>query len=540
MSETITYVPSRLTSAKPNKVVAGANEILDDDIHLKQNAINALTEKVITLNAAPTSSTLTYTVDGVTCDFAIGDEVRVVDSTQGDAGTNNYIYYKLFDINNGVAYWSLLKSNGESSGEYGYVPTLEDTPTDSTLTYVKDGKTISFVIGQFARVADDSMVTGYRFYQLYDIKDNNTTAVWSEFATKLDPTYTAPTPKSLTYNGNNQSLLNAGSTSDGTIKYSNDGVNWSNNIPTGKSAGNYTIYWKLAGDGIHSDVPPTSITVTIAKASRTISFTQSSSELFVNDTATFIATPSAGSGDGSVTYTSSNTSVATFNGNVLSCISAGNVTVTATIAEGANYLSATTSITVTVNVKGLVDLGLPSGRKWAKGNIVKVGSSYKIGNETDYGTYFSWGNIIGHNEGESYNFNDSTYNGTPGKSLKANIASNDAAHDAALACLGSPWRLPTKEEFQELYNNTDNEWTTINGIKGRKFMKKSDHSVYIFLPTNGLYAGTSISSRGTGSYHWSSSYKDSSYAYHFEFGTNTVVANATQYRRQGMSVRAVQ
>lgn len=120
MSANDIYVPGRLTSAKPDKTIAGANEILDDDLHLKQNAINVLTKKVITLDSAPTSSTLTYTYNGVTCNFAIGDEVRVEDSEQGSSETNEYIYYKLFDIDNGVAYWDLVGSGaGGGTGQIG-------------------------------------------------------------------------------------------------------------------------------------------------------------------------------------------------------------------------------------------------------------------------------------------------------------------------------------------------------------------------------------------------------------------------------------
>ena len=120
MSANDIHVPGRLTSAKPDKTIAGANEILDDDIHLKQSAINALTKKVVTLNSAPTSSTLTYTYNGVTCNFAIGDEVRVEDSKQGSSETNEYIYYKLFDIDNGVAYWDLVGSGaGGGTGQIG-------------------------------------------------------------------------------------------------------------------------------------------------------------------------------------------------------------------------------------------------------------------------------------------------------------------------------------------------------------------------------------------------------------------------------------
>lgn len=64
----------------------------------------------ITLESAPTSSTLTsgsYT-------FKIGDEVRVLDASKGDSSTNNYVYYKLYDLVNNYAYWGVA---GTGSGE---------------------------------------------------------------------------------------------------------------------------------------------------------------------------------------------------------------------------------------------------------------------------------------------------------------------------------------------------------------------------------------------------------------------------------------
>ena len=135
--------------------------------------------------------------------------------------------------------------------------------------------------------------------------------------------------------------------------------------------------------------------------------------------------------------------------------------------------------------------------------------NYSIGEETDWGTYVSWGNIIGHNEGEGYDFSDANYNSTPGKQVAANIPSNDAAHDIALATLGTPWHIPTKEDCQELYDNTDSEWVADyngTGVSGRKFMKKSDHSVYVFFPASGYFNGTSLSTRGTNGNYWSSSF----------------------------------
>ena len=193
-----------------------------------------------------------------------------------------------------------------------------------------------------------------------------------------------------------------------------------------------------------------------------------------------------------------------------------------------------------------VDLGLPSGTKWGTGNICKdANGNYYMGAETDWGTYISWGNIIGHNEGEDYDFSDANYNNTPGKALTADIPNNDAAHDFALAALGAPWHLPTKEQTKELYDNTDTEWVADyngTGVAGRKFMKKSDHSVFIFLPASGYYNGTSLYNRGTYGNYWSSSYVSSTDAYYLYFNSSNVNPqyNYRSYRRYGRTVRPVQ
>ena len=196
-----------------------------------------------------------------------------------------------------------------------------------------------------------------------------------------------------------------------------------------------------------------------------------------------------------------------------------------------------------------VDLGLPSGTLWAKGNIISDGNGgYKIGAETDYGAYFSWGNIAPHFStngstfDDSYDFgtsNSGPYASTPGMSVSANIPSNDVIHDAALALLGSHWHLPTNENFQELYDNTDKEFTTINGVKGWKFMKKTDYSVYVFFPAAGLGLGTSLSYRGLGGYYWLSSWYSADRAYMIRFDTSSVSRQYDNYRYFGFSVRAV-
>jgi uncharacterized protein (TIGR02145 family) len=215
--------------------------------------------------------------------------------------------------------------------------------------------------------------------------------------------------------------------------------------------------------------------------------------------------------------------------------------------DAATGTASGTSATVTMTYEeqaGFVDLGLPSGLKWAQGNLVKdAQGNYSIGAETDWGTYVSWGNIIGHNEGEGYDFSDTNYNSTPGHSVAANIPSNDAAHDIALATLGTPWHLPTKENFLELYDNTDSEWVDDyngTGVAGRKFMKKSDHSIYVFFPASGFYNGSSLDYRGSLGYYWSSSFYSATRAYYLDFNSSSVNPQLYNYRRYGLTVRPVQ
>ena len=200
------------------------------------------------------------------------------------------------------------------------------------------------------------------------------------------------------------------------------------------------------------------------------------------------------------------------------------------------------SVRAVLNEPKTVDLGLPSGTLWADRNVGAAAPE-------DYGSYFSWGNIEGHKSSNGSTFDDSydwgtsnsdLYASTPGASVSANIASNDSAHDAALALLGSPWHLPTKENFQELYDNTDNKWTTINGVNGCKFMKKSDHSVYVFFPAAGRGRNTSLDFRGSYGRYWSSSWLSADNGYRLNFNSSSVTPQDYDYRYGGTSVRAVQ
>ena len=89
------------------------------------------------------------------------------------------------------------------------------------------------------------------------------------------PAYTAPTAMDgLIYGGNAQALVNAGSTAHGKLLYSlsKDGA-YSETVPTGTDAGEYTVWYKVAGDNNHTDTQPASFTVTVAPKTVTATVT---------------------------------------------------------------------------------------------------------------------------------------------------------------------------------------------------------------------------------------------------------------------------
>ena len=139
---------------------------------------------------------------------------------------------------------------------------------------------------------------------------------------KADSACTAPTPiTALTYTGEAQTLINAGTTDDGTMQYSTDGTHYGTTIPTGENAGAYTVWYKVAGDGNHSDTTPASVSVTIAKAKV---------EIPAADPTQFTY-----SGD-EQTYTLAASGLYTVAGNVRK--SAGTYTVTVTLKDTKNYV----------------------------------------------------------------------------------------------------------------------------------------------------------------------------------------------------------
>ena len=108
---------------------------------------------------------------------------------------------------------------------------------------------------------------------------------------KLVPTVTAPTVNTLTYNGAEQALVTAGKTTGGTMLYRLGDSEWSEQIPTAKNAGEYTVWYKVQGNAEYADVAEQNVTLIVAKKSVTVTALDKSA--YTGSTAPDLSSPEA-------------------------------------------------------------------------------------------------------------------------------------------------------------------------------------------------------------------------------------------------------
>ena len=108
---------------------------------------------------------------------------------------------------------------------------------------------------------------------------------------KLIPTVTAPTANAMTYNGSEQALVTAGKTTGGTMLYRLGDSKWSEQIPTAKNAGEYTVWYKVQGNAEYADVAEQNVTVTAAKKAVTVTALNQSA--YTGSTAPDLSSPKA-------------------------------------------------------------------------------------------------------------------------------------------------------------------------------------------------------------------------------------------------------
>ena len=201
------------------------------------------------------------------------------------------------------------------------------------------------------------------------------------------------------------------------------------------------------------------------------------------------------------------------------------------------------------------------GPYWAECN---VGAS----TPEEYGYYFWWGDTVGYVHTDVTVTSSSTYYSvtwtlstgeqiadgytplkppTYGKDNAALLAEGyidatsnlAAAHDAATANLGSPWRMPTDAELSALHDNCDATWITTNEVPGILFTGRGDYAGRsIFLPAAGYGIERHLCYPDSRACVWSSTPGASDRAWIFQFYSGGW-AHVDEYRNKVIPVRPV-
>lgn len=197
----------------------------------------------------------------------------------------------------------------------------------------------------------------------------------------------------------------------------------------------------------------------------------------------------------------------------------------------------------TLNGHAYVDLGLPSGTLWATCNV---------GADTpeEFGDYYAWGEKepkvlydwksykYGRFFEERYELNKYCTNSVYGlNGFVDSLAVMEPDDDVVLARWGIGWRMPTIEEWEELFVNTAGEWAVLNGVKGWHITASNGNE--LFLPAAGYWWGDAFNA-DLGLYWSASVNKEFPYrSWGFHFNTDSSHLCGSSDRNRGQSVRAV-
>lgn len=193
-----------------------------------------------------------------------------------------------------------------------------------------------------------------------------------------------------------------------------------------------------------------------------------------------------------------------------------------------------------------VDLGLPNGTLWAKHNVGAI-------NPEGLGDFFAWGetapkaNYTWANTAWLYVEDGkkriSKYNTKSDYGPVDNKTELDLEDDAAYVNMGPEWRMPSRDEIDELVANCTWEWTQLNGVNGQLITGPNGNTM--FLPAVGERMGTSINNVGVQGNYWSRSLNVLNETVSFPTAANKIYLNESGLSRNsadrdcGFPVRAV-
>lgn len=191
----------------------------------------------------------------------------------------------------------------------------------------------------------------------------------------------------------------------------------------------------------------------------------------------------------------------------------------------------------------MIDLGLPSGTKWACCN---VGAT----KPEQYGGYYAWGEVsekdyyaphtyqYAYQDNNGYGWDSDTRSCYSFRSIGSDIAGTQ--YDVAHVQWGGSWVMPSLDQIKELLNHCSSGWTTENGVYGRRFTGPNGGSIFLPAAGNRWYGDGDLLA-GEFGYYWSSTqYPDlSDNAYELNFFRSDYAYCRDYFRFSGQSVRPV-
>ena len=190
----------------------------------------------------------------------------------------------------------------------------------------------------------------------------------------------------------------------------------------------------------------------------------------------------------------------------------------------------------------MIDLGLPSGTKWAccnlGANIPTEGGDFYAWGETATKPYFAKYNYKWYLSGDDHNI--TKYCGNSSFGTVDNRTELEPEDDAAYVNWGPDWRIPSLAQFYELKNNSIAKWTSVNGTGGFLF-KSNTNGKAVFLPAAG-YPNNGVQDVGSEGFYWTRRYyydvrPDLGYMFRIHSGGG--LSGYYYNRHSGASVRAV-
>lgn len=361
-------------------------------------------------------------------------------------------------------------------------------------------------------------------------------------------------------NGNSIFLPYAGYLQDDKSKDSStDGLYWSSSLHSseGYMSSMYGISFSIntksvsKGVSIRSDghtVRPVNYEYTVRVSGMSLNKSDMTLAEGSSEPLTSIFTPSNAYNQ-NVVWSSSNDDIATVDANgVVTAIKQGMATITVKSQDGGYTANCSVNVVSRESViPEAVDLGLPSGLKWASFN---VGAT----KPEEYGGYYAWGETE-----EKYYYDWDTYKwgGDSNDLFMSKYSINslygvadgltilEPCDDVAHMKWGGSWRMPTYEDWEELIQYCTSEEATLNGVKGKKFSGKRNGNS-IFLPYAGLLQDDKCKNSSESGFYWSSSlypkgYQSDMWAYYFKIGSSGSVSVYTScyMREYGFSVRPI-